>query len=347
MAAYNYFPILKTTDAELRAFAELPKQVKDKILPVFELTRSRRSKKNRDGDAWKRIKCLQEYLGDRPFILDLTTEESLQNKQIVEMLEVSSDGYDSWVSFINKIVDAGLNVIPIIHYNPDELAEVRKEIGKLQDLSNCLAFRVRADDEVGQYVGEIEKVFNLSKLILILDAGYLKPDSTDPFPVALLDSVSKKSPKAVVCAASSFPSSVADFGDEEGNFPIKEVLTTEGLRNHYEIFHGDYGSIHPVRYEARWGGWVPRIDFPSGNKFYYYRYRREQGGYIKAAKKVKANEHYNKIPEFDVWGDMEIEAAAEGNPNGLSPAHWIAVRANLYMTQQYLRLLKKNPKMSL
>lgn len=345
MSAYNYFPILKTTDAELRAFAELPEQVQDKILPVFELTRSRRSKKNRDGDTWKRIENLKGCLGTRPFILDLTTEQSLQNPQIDEMLNVPKHGYDSWVSFVSKIVDHDLNIIPVIHYNPDELAEVKVEIRKLQKLSDCLAFRVGIDDEVNLYVQEIGKVFDLSKLVLILDAGFIESDLPNPFRTTL-DAIPIKLLKAVICAASSFPKSIASYGDQHGSLRIAEVVATDALQNQYKVFHGDYGSVHPVRYEARWGGWVPRIDFPSRDMIHYYRYRREKGGYAKAAQKVKSDSNYTAISEFNVWGDLEIKDAAAGHPNGLSPAHWIAVRVNLYITQQFLRL-RKYPKMSL
>ena len=59
MPSFNYFPILKTTDAELHAYAELPLRVQEKILPIFELTRSRRSKNNPDADSWIRIESIR------------------------------------------------------------------------------------------------------------------------------------------------------------------------------------------------------------------------------------------------------------------------------------------------
>ncbi len=345
MTEYNYFPILKTTDAELRAYAELPEGVQDNVLPIFELTQSRRSKNNKDGDVWKRINNIQANMVNRPFILDLTTEDSLQNKHIKEMLEDSSKGYKLWVDLVNKIHDKGINIIPIIHYNPEEVEDVKIQINNLKKNSDYLAFRVDPTDNVITYLDQIENVFDLSKLILILDAGYIASDNENPF-LPVLKLLSKKDLKATVCVASSFPKNPAKYGDVQGSFSIPEIGMIESLRKDYKIFHGDFGSIHPVRDPAKWGGWVPRVDFLSKSTFFYYRYRREEGGYVKAARNVVDDEHYEAIPKFSVWGDQEIEAASSGHPNGLSPSHWISVRVNLYITHQFLRL-KKYPKMSL
>ncbi len=82
---------------------------------------------------------------------------------------------------------------------------------------------------------------------------------------------------------------------------------------------------------------MPRVDFNRNATFFYYRYRREKGGYISAAKKVIADSNYKSD---NSWGDNEIHDAATGAPNGLSPAHWVAVRINMYITKQYIRLKK-------
>jgi len=340
MSSYNYFPILKTTDAELQAYAELPLRVQERILPIFELTRSRRSKNNPDADSWLRVESIEESLDGRPFILDLTTEPTLQNTQIDAMLNNAKNGYSAWVTLVRKIAAKGMDVVPVIHYNPDELTEVRAEIRELKKISPTLAFRVGTADDVAGYTAEIAKSIDTENLVLIIDASYIKPDDENPFPTAL-DSIDTDDFKGVICAASSFPSSVANHGDQHGVFPIAEIAASEAHMSDPNVFHGDYGSIHPIRYEGRWGGWVPRIDFTSGSEFHYYRYRREQGGYTKAAQKVVADKSYKPITEFAVWGDEEISTAAAGQPSGRSPAHWISVRANLYMAQQYLRLSAK------
>ena len=82
-------------------------------------------------------------------------------------------------------------------------------------------------------------------------------------------------------------------------------------------------------------------------KFFYYRYRRDDGSYPLCAQRIIKDERYKKINSVDVWGDKEILYASKKNPRGKSPSHWIAVRSNLYMTKQYLRLSKLGQYLSL
>ncbi len=357
MPNYNYFPILKTTDAELKAFSNLNSTVKNNILPIFELTKSRRSKKNQDADIWKRIKTLKTQLDNNPFILDLTTEATLSNGQIDRMLKLHQNGFIEWVSFIQELNKEKLTVIPVIHYNPNTTEEVIKEIKSLSKISSNLAFRVDVSEEdLISYLDIINSAFDLSMLILILDGRFIRIDSdsdegdkSQRF-INVLNKLTRFKTKATICAFSSFPASVVDNGygkDQDGRFPIAENITYDILKkNNNNIFHGDYGSVHPFRYETAGGTWIPRIDFSTDFKFYYHRYRRGDGGYIKAAKKVINDQNYQIIKDFPSWGDEEIALAAEETPRGLSPSHWIAVRVNLFISKQYLRL-KRDPQMSL
>ena len=354
MPKYCYFPIIKTTDAELKAYSFLNDDVKNGILPVFELTRSRRSKNNPNADINKRIDKLKEDVVNRPFILDLTVEKSLSNAQIDDMLNTPTGGFAMWVSFIEKLREQDLKVIPMINYHPAVRNDVEKEIKALNKLSKYLAFRVSINEpDVITYINQISAMFDMKKLILILDGEFIeldnkrdRGDKSDYFSELLdefNDNFDAAMPKALICAFSSFPAAVNDnkniYGEyNSGSFPISEVITNNKLLEDYKyVLHGDYGSVHPIRYEGG-GGWVPRVDFMDNYNFYYHRYQREDDGYITAANEVILDSNYKKIKKIDTWGDQEIEAADIGMPNGRSPSHWIAVRINLYITKQYLRL---------
>ncbi|MNV81140.1 hypothetical protein D3C71_1747860 [compost metagenome] len=78
----------------------------------------------------------------------------------------------------------------------------------------------------------------------------------------------------------------------------------------------------------RGGTFVPRIDFCDDGTFYYYRYRRDKGSYVKCAKKVIADVRFSN--DF-TWGDEEIRSASAGSPSGISPSFWISVRVNNYI----------------
>ncbi|EPK9976499.1 beta family protein, partial [Escherichia coli] len=55
MKKFNYFPIMKTRDAELKAMSKLSSGVFDHILPIYELTKSRKAKIAPDGDIHRRM----------------------------------------------------------------------------------------------------------------------------------------------------------------------------------------------------------------------------------------------------------------------------------------------------
>ena len=70
---------LEKTDIEVDNLSDL---VKDGITPLFELTRSRTTRKLKEGDIFRRLAKLNEIFGDRRFFLDLTDDPNLSNKQI-------------------------------------------------------------------------------------------------------------------------------------------------------------------------------------------------------------------------------------------------------------------------
>jgi len=89
--------------------------------------------------------------------------------------------------------------------------------------------------------------------------------------------------------------------------------------------------------------WIPRIDFPTKSTFFYHRVRRgedesSENAYITAAKRVLNDRSFVDFGKIGVWGMDEILNAAKSNPSGISPSHWIAVRFNLYITRQFIRL---------
>ena len=350
MGKYYYFPILQTRDAELKGLDRLDSEVKDCILPIFELTRSRRTKNNNEGDIWKRIDQIKDAVGVRPFALDVTQLPTLSNAQTAQLLS-SNDNFSSWVNFIREVKGRGLNVIPTIHFDPDDLNSSKEEIVNLLKLSEFLLFRVDVrDSDVIDILKKLERVCDFSRLIVLLDAGFQSLEETPSgnfktiYDEAINElNLSKKRPKAIICALSTFPAYVLGNGygreDAHDKFLIGENITNKALGK--EIFHGDYAAIHPNIQEGG-GGWVPRIDFTNEDNFYYYRYRREEGGYVEAAKKIIASPHYCEIDNIRTWADEEIKLASRGIPNGRNPGHWIAVRVNLFVTKQFIRLRKSS-----
>ena len=346
MSEYNYFPIIKTTEAELKGYKHLTDDVRQSILPIFELTKSRRSKKNPEGKVEKKIAKLKDILKSQRFVLDLTMEESYSNKEIAEMTQDNTSGYDKWCNFVFNLKKEGLNLLPIIHYNPLYKEDVKQQVDKLQTHFEFLAFRIEAfHNKTRSFIKDFVNLLSTKdhkKIILILDGRFISiknvSEKIQDF-LSLIGDVDKIiNPKEIIVSSSGFPKSVTEDGygeDEYGEFDMSEVKVYENISKKYSnILYGDYASIHPKRYDLAGGSWIPRIDFPLNKEIFYYRYRRNgssHDSYIKAAKKIIKDKKYSFIKS---WGNEEILQASEGSVNGRNPSHWIAVRMNIHMTRQ-------------
>ena len=119
--------------------------------------------------------------------------------------------------------------------------------------------------------------------------------------------------------------------DDEGEFTIVEEEIYGSVSEDHAIKYGDYGSINIQQVEIKGGTFVPRIDISQEKQFIYKRFRRNAGSYILCAEKMISDERY--VP-LGVWADGEINLAAKGEPSGISPSFWIAVRMNYYMSSR-------------
>lgn len=343
MSDYCYFPLLKTRDAELKAISKLDEEYFDKILPIYELTKSRKTKVAPDGDIHRKMSQLKDIQGNRPFILDVTSNEKYLNYQLEQLL-YECDAFYEWQYFINLYNE--MNIIPMIHlYDEDDFIEVERFVRKMSQKKCFLA--VRLPLYLDNYVKYIEPIIrNLSescKLYVILDGGQIKKKESDDviegFSNACsdLDGFSTKI-EDIITISTSFPiSPVLEGADDHGAFPIVEEDIFKSLSNNYAVKYGDYASINIEQVEIRGGTFVPRIDISLESEFIYKRYRRNEGSYILCAQKMLSD---NRYISQGTWADSEIELAANKNPSGISPSFWIAVRMNYYMCSRVKLRLK-------
>lgn len=340
----NYVPCLKTTDAELRGYDTLGNEIKDNILPIFELTRSRRSSRNPEGDIHRKVEEIRESVGRREMILDLTTHDDLINDQILDLHD-DANAFGAWREFV---ADTGLNVIPVVHVlEGGDLINLQREAAALEETHGKVAFRMDAfDDNSKSYVEAIaQAIDSTDNFILIIDLNFVGQrgalGAADLVTRRIAEIDPRDKPGTISMLASSFPRAVAtgDYGDDEyGWFAAEEVLAHKFLLSRpitENVIYGDYGSIHPRRYETRGGSWVPRIDFPMDEAFMYHRYRRDDGGYVRCAEEMVEDKDYFSAT---TWADEQIAAAADGSPNGRSPSFWISARVNLHISRQFNRL---------
>lgn len=350
-----YIPIVKTTAAEIKGYDNLAPEVKTAILPLFELTRDRTHKKNYpEGRLEKALEKALDAQPDGKMILDLTSHEDLINSEIEQLFD-GTDGYKNWCSFIEK-TERMQNIVPVIQIDGDQFdnapdnagQQITAQVQNLCALCDDVAFRANLDietDELSEFLRYVcAGLDSLDKLTVILDAEYIRPHTANGYAEEIGSRIMRLQSDHQInnfaVAASSFPKTVIapNYGGEnDGHFGIEEITLHSQLIEMLQgttITYSDYALIHPVRYLVRGGAWIPRIDFPLEKSVYYYRYRRESGGYVKAARHVVGDRAYDAV---ECWGNDQIERAAKDKAEGLSPSFWISVRTNIHMTRQAIR----------
>ena len=343
---FTYFPIVKTRDSELRCFRNLSEDVLKKTLPIYELTESRKTKLSPDGDIYKRMLELSEIQKGNPFILDVTTDERYANPQTRSLLN-SYHGFAEWQNFLFDS-HKNLNIIPMIHlYFTNNFTEIQTFVSNCCSRENIHNLAIRLPYDIDEdFLVQCLKAISSSlsetcKLYVILDVGYFRNELDK-----IQDKVSLTCSKltifrskleGIVLASTTFPRTPAQTGkqDQAGSFDIYEKKLFQSLLIDFpEIKYGDYASINTEQIEIKAATFVPRIDIVSedGNSFSYRRFRRQDGGYIKCAQEVLAND--SNYINLNSWADEQINLAAQESPEGISPSFWISVRMNYYITNR-------------
>jgi hypothetical protein len=344
-----YFPVLKTKDAELRAISSIDKSYRRKMLPIYEITKSRITKKDSFGDIIKRLDQIKNIQGELPYILDVTTDVKQKNNQIENILS-PLNGYECWKDWLE--LNCGTNIVPMIHVNfelDEDLTEAKAFVASVTSKYRKMALRLPADldgDEYEEIISSIVSDLNDTRLYILLDEGCIR-DKVKTSGLLAITNLYQRAytrisllPDAnnwlerIICISGSFPYLVSaeGKGDEKGEFEIFEHSLFLSLKhNRPTLQFGDYASINVKQIEMRGGTFVPRVDFCTDVKFYYYRKRRDVGSYIWCAGRVVVDPMYSSNSS---WGDDEIVSASLGSPSGISPSFWISVRACNYMIRR-------------
>ncbi len=337
----RYLPIVRSRAAELRGLKELSQDARLKLLPIIELTKSRRTSKNPAGNVAKSVEAVLEILGKQPFIVDLTSLESQQNTEFDNLLD-DQNGFSYWTEFAVENLPA--HCVPVVHLlEPFDAVSFRRQIASLGEKFKKFAVRVPTNySDFDELVGNIPNMFGRTEdVVLILDAAYVSLKGLSGANARLaemLGAIDGIDFFAKSIAASSFPISVvsAGGGDEEGEFNLTEVELWSDLSKRFSgLDYSDYAGIHPMDFSGTVTNWVPRIDVMLDRSFFYHRYRRTEGGYVKCAQRAIKDPRF--VP-LDCWAVDNIRKTADGEAIGRSPSFWISNRVNFHISRQVIRV---------
>lgn len=380
MTEYVYCPVLKTRPAEINAYELLNDIIKDKILPIIELTGAigYTYPKNykivelrgtrRPGDINTKLQKIYDLMQKRRFILDITDDETLMYDGLSSSkggLLDPSNGYEKWIDFLTHNDDFRKLVIPTIQFDTskprEDIENQIKSLNKYFDVvsiklpalvktSDSFSTNIQFNPVIKLVLDFISSFISLEKLILILDFGYINnfEETKRIIEGNIKDLNDLQKLKAIIPVSSCFPNFVSKVSHP---ITISETNVYELVKNHSTsntVVYGDFASLHPVKYDMGGGGWIPRIDYIVANsegKPIEYEYKRgvkrnTSSEYFMLAQEVIASPKYHPISEVITEGDIRIQKKALGDIEGKSPSYWIATRANLYMTMQCLYFMK-------
>ena len=354
----DYFLIIKTGQAEIRAIENTNRQSLEKLFPVIELTRGRKKTLDDKSVVYpfeSRLQILKEALKGMDVAFDVTSDAALSSPEVDMMYEFGG-GYEKWVDFVTGIKNEGCfsSITPALMMNfddPDFDDNLKLEVERLAAQFDTLLYRDTIEEEF--CYTDIPNILSYlpqdKKLIVLIDCGYT--------PQAMENNVQQKLMKRIenlksgvvdgrcelAFCATSFPNNISEIGGlNRDEFRISEVSIHDNVQAVYpDVHYGDYGSINPKRNDnitmAR--GWIPRIDVPLKREVYYYRQRKAKQAYIETYKQVAKQVMSDpKFPNWlKCWGCSQIDLCRTLPPSS-SPNYWISVRMNIHIEQQLRRL---------
>lgn len=354
----DYFLVIKTGQAEIRAIENTTKSALEKLFPVIELTRGR--KKTLEDKSVvhpfdSRLNKLKEALRGQDVAIDVTSDNTLSCTEVDRMYEFQN-GYSNWVNFVVEIKKEGcFNTITptlLLNFDDPQFEEnLKREIEELSNEFDSVMYRDSIEEEFCyEDLPQILKYLPKGKkLIVMIDCGYTPQAMEGNVSLKLLKRIENLKSGVLdercelAFCATSFPNNISEIGGEnQDEFRIAEVDMHDKIQSKYtDVHYGDYGSINPIRNDtimmAR--GWIPRIDVPLQKTVYYCRQRRAGADYPETYKKVARQVTANiKYPyDLDCWGTSQIDLCRNLPPSA-SPNYWISVRMNIHIEQQLRRL---------
>lgn len=372
----EYYLIVKTAEAEIKALENTDPTVLNNLIPIIELTRGRRlPSKEKDPEKRKlergkypyekRLEKISNIFKGRRIIFDLTSDESLSSDEIEELFS-PANGYRNWVGLLSRLKNNGdfSDITPCVILDAEDASledNMASEVYALTHLFDSVAYRNDIfDDNCYDDIEIIKDNLNGKKLYVIVDCSFVVQASIADYEkkvkarVTNLKRIVPEGTTIIVCAT-SFPRNITDIGNDfHDSFKLSEVeLFTQLDEDGVKVEYADYGSINPIRNDTvvMAHGWIPRIDVPLMDSVFYYRERRPSNSkdyapqYTKVAKYVVADAKFPHDLDWN-WGVRQILNCASGEKPGSAPAFWIAVRMNIHLAQQIKRLSLREKKKS-
>lgn len=332
----RYYPTLCVRRGEMIGLEHLPDAQKDEILPIIPLAPWLNS--HRFENTFARIK---KSFGERPLIADIDryyqSDSQHQSRRFYRELLTGSEDASLWIETISE----RRNYIPVVQFEGQYQDSVETQINSFSALGRGYVFRFETQRN-SSYLPILRRALlcDPDHILIIFDFGWAKNLNLALSEAnGLLRQVygeDRNEPHKVVISCSNFPSSFSEFDNFNSSLEIESRVLFDNIRerfSNYPVYYGDWASTKPRSYDGFGSSPLPRIDFPTRNRWIFSRSKVEEWDYQDAAERLSRLEEWNDRP--DIWGSGMIERTALGLPNSISTGPQnIAARINLHLFMQ-------------
>lgn len=282
------------------------------------------------------VRILNDSIGETWMIVDLDSyfhsSSPLPSREFFKTLCDTSKGHLPWVDFVSR----NLFFIPCVQTLDRSDHAIHYQVDAFRELGRGFVFRFELDKNY-----DFDRAFSFisaaiqDDILCVFDYAYGEPTLVLENKLSSLISklVSIHEGAKFVISGSNFPNDFSEFDDFEASKPIGSRILFDNLSKqfgNYNMFYGDWASTKPRRYDGGGSRPLPRIDFPTKERWIIARSKTEGWDFNTAAERI------TRLPEWlghpEVWGAGMIEKTARGLPGGISTGpEAIACRVNMHL----------------
>lgn len=328
----RYLPAIRTRQAELYGYRQLRQTTKSALTPLLSL-----GKLGREEDPSKILAQASAEVGGKYFV-DLNPFSG-QMCAGFETICKPDNAYEAW----RNLVATQPNAIPValVGEGPTERPFIQQVRRLERDFGVAVIRTRRPLQELPILQAALSAVDDVNNMLIILDFGYIRGslEVREAECLQIITALRLVDPAIrIVTMASSFPKSVAAYGDSKHPLEILERDLHWHLGGDQVAIYGDHSSIFPLPSEPTMSRWVPRVDYCLPNHWVFRRYRSEDGGFVRCAQEIVALPDWDPLFAEQVWGAGIIRRTAETGQDQKSfgsPRNWIAARVNMHIERQH------------
>lgn len=329
-----YYPALRARGSELNGYKQLSDAVKDELTPLITLGSWRKM----DDPARGLLKTTEAIGEGRPFYLDLTNDRSHHSAGTLELTD-KRNCFENWRNFLTT-AKSDHKIIPVAQLSGNSRDAVRQSI-KFENEFGGVGVRIDAFDQnqVAAAKAILSAIDDPQNCMFFVDVAQIEARTTTAMSQIAIQVINQLRELHDGCSittlSSSFPRSVATFGDKRGEIDNEDRRLNIIIGGQDVAIYGDYGAIHATVYDDQpMARAAPRIDYPSYHQWIFERRPKEdKEAFQEIAQSIV------ELPDWDdsldTWGHRVIKEVAAGNTEGWGSAQkWISVRVNIHIATQ-------------